>query len=150
VESRWPVTFLPIPAGPAGAVTRGGGSILTVSSQSKNQELAWKLVRHMASASFMDIWTQSSGDVPAHLGGFWTRHGEHPEIQRIRKSLEVAKNYPSHPMWATVEQILARGLSDILWSLLADESYDDHGIGIAGTVDDELHSILQMGWDRKP
>lgn len=53
-------------------------------------------------------------------------------------------------MWATVEQILARGLSDILWSLLADESYDDHGIGIAGTVDDELHSILQMGWDRKP
>ncbi|MEK7394889.1 MAG: extracellular solute-binding protein, partial [Fibrobacterota bacterium] len=150
VESRWPVTFLPIPAGPAGAVTRGGGSILTVSSQSKNQDLAWKLVRHMASASFMDIWTQSSGDVPAHLGGFWTRHGEHPEIQRIRKSLEVAKNYPSHPMWATAEQILARGLSDILWSLLADESYDDHGIGIAGTVDDELHSILQMGWDRKP
>jgi len=150
VESRWPVTFLPIPAGPAGSVTRGGGSILTVSSQSKNQELAWKLVKHMASASFMDVWTQSSGDVPAHLGGFWTRHGDHPEIQRIRQSLEVAKNYPSHPMWATVEQILARGLSDILWSILAGESYDDHGIGIAGTVDDELHSILQMGWDRKP
>ena len=148
VESRWPVTFLPIPTGPAGSATRGGGSILTVSSRSQSSEIAWKLVKHMTSASFMDIWTQSSGDLPAHLGGFWNRHGEHPEIQLIRKSVEAAKNYPSHPMWATIEQILARGLSDILWSLLAGDSYDDHGIGIAGTVDDELHSILQLGWDR--
>lgn len=150
VESRWPVTFLPIPAGPAGTVTRGGGSILTVSSRTQNPELAWKLVKHMTSSTFMDVWTQSSGDVPAHLGGFWTRHGDHPEIQRIRQSLEVAKNYPSHPMWATVEQVLARGLSDILWSLLANEPFEENGLGIASSVDEELQSILQLGWDRLP
>ncbi len=149
VESRWPVTFLPIPSGPGGSITRGGGSLLTVPTRSHNQDLAWKLIKHMTSATFMDIWSQSSGDVPAHLGGFWTRHGDHPEIQRVRQSLEVAKNYPSHPMWATIEQVLARGLSDILWSLVAGDSYNDHGIGIAQTVDEELHSILQMGWDRK-
>ena len=150
VESRWPVTFLPIPAGSAGSVTRGGGSILTVSSRSANAELAWKLVQHMTGSGFMDVWTQSSGDLPAHLGGFWTRHGEHPEIQRIRQSLEVAKNYPAHPMWATIEQVLARGLSEILWSLIASEPFEEHGLGIAGAVDEELHSILQLGWDRKP
>lgn len=150
VESRWPVTFLPIPTGSAGSVTRGGGSILTVSSRSDNAEMAWKLVHHMTGSGFMDVWTQSSGDLPAHLGGFWTRHGDHPEIQRIRKSLEVAKNYPAHPMWATIEQVLARGLSEILWSLIASEPFEEHGLGIATAVDEELHSILQLGWDRKP
>ncbi|HQF54603.1 MAG TPA: extracellular solute-binding protein [Fibrobacteria bacterium] len=150
VESRWPVTFLPIPAGPAGLATRGGGSILAVSSRSRNQELAWKLVKNMIGPSFMDVWTQSSGDLPAHLGGFWTRNGEHPEIQRIRKSLEAAKNYPAHPMWATIERVLARGLSDILWSLLANQNLSEQGMSIAATVDEELHSILQLAWDRHP
>lgn len=148
VESRWPVSFLPIPAGPAGSATRGGGSVLAVSAKSPRQEIAWKLVRHMCSAGFMDIWCQNSGDVPAHLGGFWSRHGDHPELLKVRHALEAATNYPSHPMWATIERVLASGLSDILWSLLAGESLEDHGSHLAANVDEEIQTILQMGWDR--
>jgi hypothetical protein len=51
-------------------------------------------------------------------------------------------------MWATLERVLARGLSDILWSLLAGDSLDENGMAIAATVDEELQSILQTGWDR--
>jgi ABC-type glycerol-3-phosphate transport system substrate-binding protein len=148
VESRWPVTYLPIPAGPAGSATRGGGSVLAVSAKSPHQELAWKLAHHMCGSTFMDVWCQSSGDVPAHLGGFWSRHGDHPELQKIRHALEAARNYPPHPMWATLERVLARGLSDILWSLLAGDSLDENGMAIAATVDEELQSILLTGWDR--
>ncbi|MBK8801408.1 MAG: extracellular solute-binding protein [Fibrobacteres bacterium] len=148
VESRWPVTFLPIPAGPAGPATRGGGSVLAVPTRSKKPELAWKLVRHMCSTSFMDIWCQNSGDLPAHVAGFWNRHGDNPELARMRKALEAATNYPAHPMWTTIERVLASGLSDILWSLLAGESLDDHGMALAATVDEEIQSILRIGWDR--
>jgi len=148
VESRWPVTYLPIPAGPAGSATRGGGSVLAVSTRSSHQELAWKLARHMCGSTFMDVWCQSSGDVPAHIGGFWSRYGDHPELQKIRHALEAARNYPPHPMWATLERVLARGLSDILWSLLAGDSLDENGMAIAATVDEEIQSILQTGWDR--
>ena len=149
VESRWPVTYVPIPAGPGGSATRGGGSVLAVSARSQHQELAWKLARHMCSTGFMDVWTQSSGDVPAHSGGFWSRNGDHPELQKMRQALEAARNYPHHPMWASLERVLARGLSDILWSLLAGDSLDENGMAIASTVDEEIQSILQIGWDRR-
>jgi multiple sugar transport system substrate-binding protein len=148
VESRWPVTYVPIPAGPAGSATRGGGSVLAVSAHSTHQEAAWKLARHMCNSTFMDVWSQNSGDVPAHLGNFWSRYGEHPELQKVRTALEAARNYPPHPMWATLERVLARGLSDILWSLLAGEALDENGMAIASTVDEEIQSILQTGWDR--
>jgi hypothetical protein len=102
----------------------------------------------MCNSTFMDVWSQNSGDLPAHLGNFWSRYGEHPELQKVRSALEAARNYPPHPMWATLERVLARGLSDILWSLLAGEALDENGMAIASTVDEEIQSILQTGWDR--
>lgn len=147
MDSRWPVTFLPIPAGPAGPGRRAGGSVLAVSAKAGKREAAWDLVRHMISDSFMESWTQISGDPPAHEGALWERYGDHPDLRRLRSALESSQPYPSHPMWTTIERILARGVSDILWRLLAGESLDAKSIASAKATDEELRSILQLAWD---
>lgn len=147
MESRWPVTFLPIPAGPAGAVSRAGGSLLSVSRHCARKELAWDLVRFLASDAFMDTWILASGDVPAHRGSFWLRHGEHPEVARLRAAVETARSYPAHPMWATIEKVLAVGLNEILWSLLSGNPFEEHGLARARETDLELSSILSLAWD---
>lgn len=147
MDSRWPVTFLPIPAGPAGPGRRAGGSMLAVSAKAARREVAWDLVRHMISDGFMDAWTQISGDTPAHDGALWERHGAHPDLKRLRATLESSEPYPSHPMWTTIERVLARGVSDILWKLLAGEPIGDKTNASARATDDELQSILQLAWD---
>lgn len=147
MDSRWPVTFLPIPSGPAGPARRGGGSVLAVSSKAAKREVAWDLVRFLITDGFMDSWTQISGDPPAHEGSLWERHGDHPDLARLRATLESSRPYPPHPMWTTVERVLARGVSDLLWRLLAGEPLDGKALASAAATDQELLSILQLAWD---
>lgn len=147
MDSRWPVTFLPIPSGPAGPARRGGGSVLAVSSKAAKREIAWDLVRFMITDGFMENWTQISGDPPAHEGSLWERHGDHPDLARLRATLESSRPYPAHPMWTTVERVLARGVSDLLWRLLAGEPLDGKALASAAATDQELLSILQLAWD---
>jgi len=147
MDTRWPVTYLPIPSGPAGPSRRGGGSVLAVSARSARRELTWELVRFLISDGFMDTWSQISGDPPAHEGSLWERHGDHPDMVRLRGSLASANPYPSHPMWTTIERVLARGVSDLLWRLLAGEPLDGKALAAANATDEELHSILQLAWD---
>ncbi|MCB9495998.1 MAG: extracellular solute-binding protein [Fibrobacteria bacterium] len=147
MESRHPVTFLPIPDGPCGPARRGGGSVLAVSAQAGRRELPWELVRFLTSDTFMDPWTQISGDPPAHEGSLWERHGDHPDMVRLRQMLASSQPYPAHPMWTTIERVLARGVSDLLWRMLAGESFDAKALAAAESTDQELRSILELAWD---
>lgn len=144
---RWPITYLPIPAGPAGSVQRGGGSALVVPRRSQNSDAAWTLVRHMISDEFMAEWTQASGDLPAHECAFWDDEERRKALAPLLAGIRSARIYPAHPMWVTIESILGKGLSDILWSILAGESIDARTQELARSVDSELHALLKMGWD---
>jgi len=146
-ELNWPITYLPIPAGPAGAVQRGGGSVLVVPRNGSGGDAAWTLVRHMISDEFMAEWSLASGDLPAHEGAFWSDEGRAESLRPLRQGIQNARIYPAHPMWATIESILGRGLSDILWSILAGESIDDRTRKLALNVDEELNALLRLGWD---
>lgn len=146
-ELRWPITYLPIPAGPAGSIQRGGGSVLVVPQHSLQSDRAWLLVRHMISDEFMAEWTMASGDLPAHESAFW----EDPERARLlaplREGIQRARIYPAHPMWATIESILGRGLSTILWGILSGEHIEERTKPMARKIDAELNALLRLGWD---
>lgn len=146
-DLRWPIRYLPIPAGPAGPVQRGGGSALVVPRRSPNQDAAWTLVRHMISDDFMSEWTKASGDLPAHEGAFWKDEARREALAPLLAGIRTARIYPTHPMWATIESILGKGLSGILWNLLAGEDMDERSLALARGIDAELHALLRMGWD---
>ena len=46
-----------------------------------------------------------------------------------------------------IESILGKGLSGILWNLLAGEDMDERSLALARGIDAELHALLRMGWD---
>ncbi len=144
---RWPISYMPIPAGPAGAIQRGGGSVLVVPGHSRQPERAWLLVRHMISDEFMTDWSTASGDLPAHECALWEDEARAKVLAPLRASVQQARLYPAHPMWATIESILGRGLSEILWSILAGEHVEERTRIMAKKIDDELNALLQLGWD---
>lgn len=144
---RWPITLLPTPSGPAGAIPRAGGLSLAVSTQSKMQELAWELVQYLISEEFMGEWSWETGCVPAHGGAFWERVCERPEGILMRDIVTASQFYPVHPLWRSMEFIMAKGVSDMLWGFLHDRRYGKETKMLAVTVDEQLNSLLEMAWE---
>lgn len=145
-SSRWPFAVLPLPRGPAGSITRGGGSLLAVARTSRKKGYAWELVRHLTTDPWLTEWAERSGEMPALACEYWQKSDPSGLRESLLQILCQAKTYPAHPLWRTVESVLMAGFSAMCWHFLEGHSYDDRAQEIACDVDARIHSTLQMGW----
>jgi ABC-type glycerol-3-phosphate transport system substrate-binding protein len=148
-QDRWPIQSIPFPSGPAGSFTRGGGSVLAVSNQSQNTELAWELAQYLISDPFIEKWVQSSGSVPAHEGDFWQKYADNPDIAFLKDQIRSARTYPNHPLWRSIETILYQGLGHLLWRFIQGKSLDEEAQKMLLSTDKKINAILELAWDRE-
>ncbi|HEX2953815.1 MAG TPA: extracellular solute-binding protein [Bacillota bacterium] len=148
-QDRWPIQSIPFPSGPAGSYTRGGGSVLAVSNQSQNTELAWELAQYLISDPFIEKWVQSSGSLPAHEGDFWQKYADNPEIAFLKDQIRSARTYPNHPLWRSIETILFKGLGQLLWRFVQGKPLDEEAQKLLLSTDKKINAILELAWDRE-
>jgi multiple sugar transport system substrate-binding protein len=147
IAQRWPIQPIPFPTGPAGSFTRGGGSVLVVSNQCRNTELAWELAQYLISDSFVEKWAQLSGCAPAHEGKYWEKFANLPEIMFIKAQIQTARTYPNHPLWRSIETTLYMGLAHLLWRFLQEKPFDGEAQKLLISTDKKINSILEFAWD---
>lgn len=145
--SPWPLSVLPLPAGPAGSITRGGGSLLGVLRGSPNQEAAWELVRYLTDDPFITRWAAVGGEFPAFDSEYWRARGDDPNRALIYDALRASETYPPHRIWRTIEAVMMDGLSKIAWHYLQGRSHDEAAEGIMRRVDERISSLLRLDWE---
>lgn len=146
IASPWPLAVLPLPRGPAGSISRGGGSLLAVAQTSRQPRSAWKLVQYLTTDPSLSEWAESSGELPALECEYWQAKHQSEMRMSLFDILSKAKTYPSHRLWRTIESILMTGISEICWLFLEGSSYEEDARRIAQDVDGRIQALLQLGW----
>ncbi|MFW6022674.1 MAG: extracellular solute-binding protein [Halanaerobiaceae bacterium] len=142
-------TVLPLPSSINKLATYGGGSVLAVSSGTKNPELSWKLIRFLLQDNFIDEYFETTGKVPAFESSFWQRRFEDERVQMMYGLTVNARSYPSYPAWATIENILSLGIAHGLWRLIdkVDSEVDREVYTILQKADRDLLDLLNLSWE---
>lgn len=144
-----PLHVLPIPKGPAGSITRGGGTMLGVSCTSRHPEIAWELIRFLTTDPLISQMAQASLTLPATDCEFWQERAHFPLRQLTHDILQTSLTYPQHPLWRSVESALMHGLSAIYWFFLQGKPFGDESMKVAEEVDRRINALLQLGWDNQ-
>lgn len=151
-EHRFPVDAMRVPVGPGGSVGHGGASMLGVSSHTAYPEEAWAIVEYMTSDEFFRVWTEATGEPPAHLGEFWEgtagRTREQIAFVRLmRDALQAAHTFPPHSIWRSVEQAISDGLGLMLLRLLHRGPDDAEVWETAMKTDARVNTFLRFAWE---
>ncbi|MFO7318391.1 MAG: extracellular solute-binding protein [Bacillota bacterium] len=145
--SRWPMAMFPLPRGPAGSLTRGGGSFLAVSRTSKQPAVAWELVRFLTEDQQLTELALVTGELPALQGTFWSQYAHHPAHREVLQMLRNARAYPPHPLWRTVESLLVNGIGEICWRFARGQGYDAALQSLTAQIDQRIQNLLRLGWE---
>ena len=144
-------TIIPIPEAAANSRTRGGGSVLTVSENCVQPELAWKLVEELLSEKYLEDWIKATGNVPAFRAKIWEEQKESPMVSTLYRQIKKSEEYPLHPSWSKIEQLLVEGIARYLWSMLQLSDKDQgsfSGQAILKQTDNRIKSVLSFSWER--
>ncbi|GLG02358.1 sugar ABC transporter substrate-binding protein [Alicyclobacillus hesperidum subsp. aegles] len=141
-----PTQVIAMPCGPSGSIPYGGGSMLGVSSATKNQNAAWELVAALQAPTLVAAWTSWIYSLPAIECDFWERYLQCPDIQVLYANMQRARTYPMHPMWGSLERRLAVGLSELMWHLV-EFGKNTETFARAARIDSEINEILSLYWE---
>ncbi|HLV09761.1 MAG TPA: extracellular solute-binding protein [Halanaerobiales bacterium] len=143
-------TVLPIPIKDPekGNGAFGGGSVLSVSSNTNYPDKAWNLVEYMISDEFTNQWIKLTGEVPAYEADFWRKRFSDPRIDTMYKIIVNSQTYPLHPAWPTLEELLHQGISSCLWRIIEDSSNlsIENIIQLLKKTDRDIINILKICW----
>mgnify|MGYP000903934838 CR=1 FL=1 len=123
------------PAGPKGRYTFVGGSNLAIFKNSKNQDAAWKVIKHLVSQKAQVEYAKSTGFLPAIKTAFDDPYFSSDQFRsQFKETIKYGRTYPCIPAWGLIEPILTRRLG-IIW---------DH---VLAAEDEELRSVVKTGLD---
>lgn len=142
----FPIQAMAFPAGPKGSIPWAGGSVLCVSSVSKNKEIAWELVSHLISDEFMAKKMSITGSLPAHQGAFW--NSKVPQIETVLDMVQKSHSYPVHPLWFSIENTLTFGLSEFFWSIFEKGVFDEKSARILEKTDRLVNDLIDFDWGK--
>lgn len=100
----------------------GGGSVLAVSAMSGNREISWRLVKFITRDEFINSWVKVNCNMMAFECEFWDKFRSLPGVESGFELVKNSISYPAHPLWASVEKILSRGLSNYFWHICTESS----------------------------
>ena len=143
-------TFIPIPIASSNWRTRGGGSVLTVSSSCEHPELAWRLIEDIISDKYLEQWIDATGNVPAFKTKIWEKRKEEEMVSQLYEQILNSEEYPFHPSWSKIENILIEGVTRFLWYLVQNpdmrgKDFSNHPI--LQKIDRRIKRILDFSWD---
>lgn len=145
------VTLYPLPSLVPDGKTFGGGSVLTVSSECRHQELAWKVVEYLSQEEVLMGVTAISGNVPPFDSLFWQKYATDPNIRILFDELKHSKAYPFHPLWHAIEQVSGDYMAHNLWKFLVDgnrnKEYDDIDDKTLERLDKRVIDLVKMMWE---
>lgn len=139
--------ILPFPTSLEKSCSYGGGTVLAVSSKSKEKEEAWNLVKHLTSEDFMGKWAILSDDAPAFEGNLWGKRTSDKRVRLMYEQTINSKIYPPHPAWLAIENELVKGIGYTLFRLLRKGCHKEIGIedySILGETDQRIKRILEI------
>jgi len=144
-----PVKLFPLPAGPAGSISWGGGSVFCVSSTSRYPQESWELVKAFTDDEFMGKFVPLTGAVPVFDGEFWDEYANNEELSTLRRQIENACSFSPHPLENSLERILAKGIGDYIWGIIHDDGNPrDQGMRrILRDTDQKISMLLESTWE---
>ncbi|NLM96224.1 MAG: extracellular solute-binding protein [Halanaerobiaceae bacterium] len=142
---------LPFPTSTGKSISYGGGSVLGVSSKSKNKEKAWKLVEYLVSEEFVRRWVDELNNVPAFGDKFWEKRFEDERIRVMYEQTVNSMVYPLHPAWVTIENELIKGVYYTIRELIRRGSteIEDRDLAYLEKIDRNVKEILELSWEMR-
>ncbi len=114
------------PAGPQGKYTFVGGSNLAIFKNSKNQDAAWKVIKHLISSKSQVSYAKATGFLPATKAAFEDPFFSSDQYRSVFKTaVQFGRTYPCVSSWGLIEPILMRRFG-IMWDHIL--SADDENI----------------------
>ncbi|MEJ6952610.1 extracellular solute-binding protein [Natronospora cellulosivora (SeqCode)] len=142
---------LPFPSSDKKSSPYGGGSVLAVSSKSKEKTAAWSLVDFILSDEFISKWTYEMGNISAFKDEFWQKRVFDERIQLMYEQTVNSKVFPAHPAWITIEKQIIQGLGHAIVDLLKkrDSSINDKIYSNLKKTDLKVQEIVKMSWEAR-
>ncbi len=129
------------PYGKAGNFQWSGGSYLAISSMSKKKEICYEVIKYFISDDFLTQKLKREGKFSPYLSIY-----EKKENEKIKTLIQNSKSYPSNPLWFSIEKMLYKGLSEILWCLLDFPEINEEVLKIASKWDRKLNKLIDIKW----
>lgn len=142
-------SLLPFPTSTGQSCSYGGGSVLGVSSRSKNKEKAWKLVEYLISDDFMRKWVDNIDYVPAFEDEFWEKRVKDERISLMYEQTINSNIYPPHPAWMAIENELIKGVYYTIRELIRKGSTEisENAFSFLKEIDGNIKNILELCWE---
>ena len=143
-------TLFPIPGTSADRKTKGGGSVLGVSAETDFPHLSWKLIEELTAAEVLDGWIRTSGFIPGFETDIWEKRNDEQMMLRAYNDIRRSCEFPHHPLWGKIENILTKGITDYMWFLLENKSAQKNIDGehpIIRKADKKIKRLLKLSWD---
>ncbi len=139
---------LPYPSLNGKTASYGGGSVLAVSSRSKQKEKAWKLVEYLISDDFMRTWIDEMNNVPAFMDKFWQKRFKDERVQLMYEQTINSTVYPPHPAWLAIENQIIKGVGYTLLDLIKQKNTEitKESYTLLKKTDKNIKKILKLYW----
>lgn len=141
-ESRYMILPGPSPRNHIGAYS--GAAVLAISSGTKFPVTASKFIKRMTEDKFLSSWAEFTGAIPAVESAFWERRKENADINQLYEMVAGSSSYPVHACWASVEEILSKSISNILWELFSKDSYRNIRKKLLELIEDTDERIIRL------
>jgi len=140
---------LPFPSSTEKPSSYGGGSVLAVSSKSKEKAEAWRLVEFILSDEFISKWSNESGDVSAFEDEFWQKKSSDQRVKLMYQQTLNSKVFPAHPAWITIENQIIKGLGHTIIELFKkrDVTINKELYTLLKKIDRKIQEIIKMSWE---
>lgn len=138
---------LPFPTSLKKPHSYGGGTVLSVSSKSKQKMKAWRLIEDIISEDFISEF--DIGNAPAFECEFWQKRFEDKRVKLMYEQTINSKIYPPHPAWIAVEDKIIKGIGFTLLDLIKkkETKIDERTYSFLHKTDQEIKRILKTCWE---
>jgi multiple sugar transport system substrate-binding protein len=136
-QSLWSTAPLPSPDGDQIGTSLAGGASLVISSRSRSQDEAWRLLAFLSTPASQAALHRSTGTLPANLQA-WRDEQLHdaPKTRAFWQQLQHARAAPKIPEWERIADKTARYLESAIRRELPLEV-------ALNRLDDEVDRILE-------
>ncbi len=145
------IIIMPVPSLVPNAKTFGGGSVLTVSSNCKYQESAWRLVEYLTRDEILLDLSFINGNTPSYDSSFWARYGTNPNIKTLKEEHINSTAYFFHPLLYAIEQNSSEHIAHFFWESLVENKPDTQYLADQALkrLDRNITNLWNIMWEMR-
>ena len=143
------ISLHPLPSLVPHAKTFGGGSVITVASTCRHQELAWQVVQQLTQDDALTGLCSCSGSILPYESRFWSMFENDPYIQVLKREFQNSAAYDFHPIWHVFEQTSGDYVAHFFWDTIVNKNSELHEVAdqMLEKLDNKLLDVMNMIWE---